>query len=62
PPVVAVREPDMARHAWYRDARRPTFRALYRALEPVFAAGAGTGPNRSPGIRSSSPIKRSGDR
>ncbi|NTX25801.1 xylulokinase [Burkholderia pyrrocinia] len=40
-PVVAVREPDMARHAWYRDARRPTFRALYRALEPVFAAGAG---------------------
>lgn len=41
PPVVAVREPDMARHAWYRDARRPTFRALYRALEPVFAAGAG---------------------
>ncbi|WP_217590540.1 xylulokinase [Burkholderia sp. GbtcB21] len=41
PPVVAVREPDMARHAWYRDARRPTFRALYRALEPVFSAGAG---------------------
>ncbi|KVN35029.1 xylulose kinase [Burkholderia pyrrocinia] len=40
PPVVAVREPEMARHAWYRDARRPTFRALYRALEPVFAAGA----------------------
>ncbi len=40
PPVLAVREPDMARHAWYRDARRPTFRALYRALEPVFAAGA----------------------
>ncbi|KUZ72440.1 xylulose kinase [Burkholderia ubonensis] len=40
PPVVAVREPDMARHAWYRDARRPTFRALYRALEPVFAADA----------------------
>lgn len=40
PPVVAVREPDMARHAWYRDARRPTFRALYRALEPVFATGA----------------------
>ncbi|QTO23692.1 xylulokinase [Burkholderia seminalis] len=40
PPVVAIREPDTARHAWYRDARRPTFRALYRALEPVFAAGA----------------------
>lgn len=40
PPVVAVREPDPARHAWYRDARRPTFRALYRALEPVFATGA----------------------
>ena len=40
PPIVAVREPDPARHAWYRDARRPTFRALYRALEPVFATGA----------------------
>ncbi|MBY4771383.1 xylulokinase [Burkholderia ambifaria] len=40
PPIVAVREPDLARHAWYRDERRPTFRALYRALEPVFAAGA----------------------
>jgi len=40
PPIVAVREPDLARYAWYRDERRPTFRALYRALEPVFAAGA----------------------
>ncbi|GBH25686.1 hypothetical protein BvRS1_27350 [Burkholderia vietnamiensis] len=40
PPVVAVREPDRERHAWYRDVRRPTFRALYRALEPVFATGA----------------------
>ncbi|WP_321861468.1 xylulokinase [Burkholderia cenocepacia] len=40
PPVVAVREPDPERHAWYRDVRRPTFRALYRALEPVFATGA----------------------
>ncbi len=40
PPIVAVREPDLAGHAWYRDERRPTFRALYRALEPVFAAGA----------------------
>ncbi|WP_206999104.1 xylulokinase [Trinickia mobilis] len=40
PEIVAVREPDRARHAWYRDERRPTFRALYRALEPVFAANA----------------------
>lgn len=40
PPVIAVREPDAARHAWYREARRPTFGALYRALEPVFATGA----------------------
>ncbi|HDR9360434.1 TPA: xylulokinase, partial [Burkholderia vietnamiensis] len=40
PPVVAVRVPDRERHAWYRDVRRPTFRALYRALEPVFATGA----------------------
>ncbi|MBL3961874.1 xylulokinase [Burkholderia sp. KCJ3K979] len=40
PPVVAVREPDPERHAWYRDVRRPTFRALYRALEPVFATSA----------------------
>jgi xylulokinase len=35
-----VREPDMARHAWYSNERRPTFQALYRALEPVFAADA----------------------
>ncbi len=40
PPALAVREPDAARHAWYRDARRPTFAALYRALAPVFAGGA----------------------
>ena len=39
PPIIAVHEPDPARHAWYRDARRPTFRALYRALAPVFATG-----------------------
>ncbi|CAB3966943.1 xylulose kinase [Burkholderia cenocepacia] len=39
PPIIAVHEPDLARHAWYRDARRPTFRALYRALAPVFATG-----------------------
>ncbi|TDN61749.1 xylulokinase [Paraburkholderia sp. BL10I2N1] len=38
PEVVAVREPDATRHAWYRDERRPTFHALYRALEPVFAS------------------------
>jgi xylulokinase len=37
PPLVAVREPDMTRHAWFRDERRPQFHALYRALEPVFA-------------------------
>lgn len=40
PSVLAVREPDKARHAWYREARRPTFSALYGALEPVFATGA----------------------
>lgn len=40
PPVTAVREPDPGRHAWYSDTRRPVFRALYRALEPVFAATA----------------------
>ncbi|WP_028229367.1 xylulokinase [Paraburkholderia ferrariae] len=40
PPVIAVREPDAVRHAWYREARRPTFHRLYRALEPVFATGA----------------------
>ena len=38
PAAVAVREPDKVRHAWYRDVRRPTFRALYPALKPVFAA------------------------
>ncbi len=37
PEMVAVREPDATRHAWYRDERRPTFHALYRALEPVFS-------------------------
>jgi xylulokinase len=40
PEILAVREPDMVRHAWYRNERRPTFHALYRALEPVFAADA----------------------
>jgi xylulokinase len=30
----------MARHAWYSNERRPTFHALYRALEPVFALDA----------------------
>jgi xylulokinase len=34
--VVAVREPDMKRHAYYRDERRPTFTQLYKALEPLF--------------------------
>jgi xylulokinase len=38
PPAVAVREPDKVRHAWYRDVRRPVFRALYPALKPVFVA------------------------
>ena len=40
PEILAVREPDMVRHAWYQNERRPTFHALYRALEPVFAADA----------------------
>ncbi len=40
PEILAVREPDMVRHAWYQNERRPTFQALYRALEPVFAADA----------------------
>ncbi|RFU45532.1 xylulokinase [Paraburkholderia sp. DHOC27] len=40
PEVLAVREPDSARHTWYSNERRPTFHALYRALEPVFAADA----------------------
>ncbi|HEV3424264.1 MAG TPA: xylulokinase [Paraburkholderia sp.] len=40
PEILAMREPDMVRHAWYRNERRPTFHALYRALEPVFAADA----------------------
>jgi len=40
PEILAVREPDMARHAWYSNERRPTFRALYRALEPLFATHA----------------------
>jgi xylulokinase len=38
PEILAVREPDRARHEWYGNQRRPTFHALYQALEPVFAA------------------------
>jgi xylulokinase len=30
PPLVAVHEPDMRRHAYYRERRQPLFRALYR--------------------------------
>ncbi|MGF6239704.1 MULTISPECIES: xylulokinase [Paraburkholderia] len=40
PEILAVREPDRVRHAWYSNERRPTFQALYRALEPVFAGHA----------------------
>jgi xylulokinase len=40
PQAVAVRQPDRSRHAWYRDTRRPVFRALYPALKSVFAAQA----------------------
>jgi xylulokinase len=38
PEILAVREPDMVRHAWYSNERRPNFHALYKALEPVFSA------------------------
>jgi xylulokinase len=47
PPVLAVREPHAARHAYYRDRRQPLFRQLYRQLKPVYladAAGSGDRP------------------
>ena len=36
PEITAVREPDAARHAYYREQRQPTFRALYRQLASVY--------------------------
>jgi xylulokinase len=37
PERLAVREPDMARHAYFRERRQPLFRALYRQLKPVYS-------------------------
>jgi len=42
PAIRAVRQPDPARSAFFRDQRRPTFAQLYRALEPVFQSQATT--------------------
>jgi xylulokinase len=36
PAITAVREPDPARHAYYREQRQPRFRALYRQLAGVY--------------------------
>jgi len=36
PEITAVREPDAARHAYYREQRQPMFRALYRQLAGVY--------------------------
>jgi xylulokinase len=32
-----VREPDLVRHAYFRERRQPLFRALYRQLKPVYS-------------------------
>jgi xylulokinase len=36
--VTAVREPNAARHAYFRERRQPKFRALYRQLAGVYRA------------------------
>lgn len=38
PDITSVREPDPSRHAYYREHRQPTFRALYRQLAGVYRA------------------------
>lgn len=38
PEVTAVREPNAARHAYFRERRQPKFRALYRQLAGVYRA------------------------
>jgi xylulokinase len=40
PPVLAVREPHAARHAYYRERRQPLFRQLYRQLKPLYSSVA----------------------
>jgi xylulokinase len=40
PPITAVREPDPARHAYYREQRQPKFQALYRQLAGVYREDA----------------------
>ncbi|MBE1161924.1 xylulokinase [Dyella acidiphila] len=41
PETVAVRKPDAARHAYFRERRQPRFRALYRQLAAVYRADEG---------------------
>lgn len=41
PPLVAVREPNRARHAYYRERRQPLFRELYRQLQPLYSGASG---------------------
>ncbi|GLQ99237.1 xylulokinase [Dyella mobilis] len=41
PETVAVREPDAARHAYFRERRQPRFRSLYRQLAAVYRAEEG---------------------
>ncbi|MBB3226050.1 xylulokinase [Luteibacter sp. Sphag1AF] len=37
PARLAVREPDAARHAYFREKRHPLFRRLYQQLKPIFS-------------------------
>ncbi|TCV95954.1 xylulokinase [Luteibacter rhizovicinus] len=37
PGRLAVREPDAARHAYFRETRHPLFRRLYKQLKPIFS-------------------------
>lgn len=40
PDALAIHQPDPDRAAWYRDLRRPRFRALFQRLEPMFVPPA----------------------
>ena len=46
PEVMAVREPDAARHAYFRQTRHPLFRRSYEQLEPLYSQAADGGDPR----------------
>lgn len=48
PPLQAVFEPNLTRHAFFRDVRHPAFRTLYTQLRPVFSGRSGVDADGSP--------------